>query len=307
MVEPQQFRFNPETAATNSFMHGSAGPLADGLLARALEESRALRSRLEQAGVDVIAVDGRHAHETPDAVFPNNWFSTHEPGTLVLYPMAARNRALERRPDVVTMLRERFGARDLIDLTFFEKRGRFLEGTGSVVLDRKNAIAYAGLSSRTHPEPLKELAGQLGFDVLEFPLADAGGREIYHTNVMLSVGESLAVACLDAVPDRRARDALRGRLNECGKTVIDISFEQLTRFCGNVLELRGRDGHRLWAMSESARAHFTPGQLQAIASDGELVSSAIPSLERVGGGSVRCMIAELFLTETALRESINGT
>ena len=297
MVEPRQFGFNLETAATNSMARNSLGLTRDTIRTRALLEFQELVARLREQGVEVLAVDGNHSAETPDAVFPNNWFSIHETGELVLYPMAVPSRRAERRPDVIKLLKAKFPIQRVLDLTTYEEQGLYLEGTGVLVLDRVHRVAYAGLSSRAHAEPFAHWARQLGYRAVPFTTADLEGREIYHTNVMMSVGRNLAVVCLEAIPSHLEREAVVKSLNETGHRILEISWEQAKHFCGNVLELGvGPEQFPLWAMSESAHVHFTPSQREEFRRDrGKIVSSSIPCIEQLGGGSVRCMIAEIFL------------
>lgn len=299
MVEPCQFAFNPETAATNAFVHEVGTLSAATVQNLALAEFRSLVARLREHGIEVSVIDGRHAFETPDAVFPNNWFSTHASGELVLYPMAAPTRRAERRADVIEAIdRMRSGAlsaRRRVDLVAFEERVQYLEGTGSLVLDRTSRVAYAAYSARTHAEPLREWARELDYRVVAFGAFDPTGRSVYHTNVILSVGRKLAVACLEAIPERAERERIVASLAASGHRLLEISWAQAVQFCGNVLELRGPRGKPVWAMSQSARSAFTSEQLLEFErEEGAIVSSPIPVLETLGGGSVRCMIAEIF-------------
>lgn len=253
---------------------------------------------LTEAGIEVIRIPGNHPRNTPDAVFPNNWFSTHlnSDGSkqLVLYPMEAKSRRDERRLDVIEILTSQFGIQSVVDLTHFETQKRFLEGTGSLVLDRKNKIAYAGLSSRTHREPLKEFASKLGYQTVTFEIRTQSGMPVYHTNVMLSVGETLAVVCLEAIPKFEQRFELLHSLRSTGREIIEISHSQMERFCANVLEVKNKAQNSVWVMSQTARSAFTPAQFDAFNKTGQILFSPIPWIERLGGGSVRCMLAELF-------------
>jgi hypothetical protein len=295
MVRPHRFASNPQTRGCNAFQRDSGGDLH----AAAVREFDALAAALREAGVAVVALDDTPEPHTPDAVFPNNWFSTHADGTIVLYPMSAPNRRAERRVDLFADLRERgFGCRRLVDLSAHELDGRFLEGTGSLVLDRLARRAYACLSPRTDRRLLEIWCQELGYQPFAFEATDSDGRAIYHTNVMLALGTGWAVVCAAAVDDRARRAELSAALAAGGRTVVEIDREQMAAFTGNVLELRDRAGHLVIAMSAQARAALRPEQVAALSRHGRLVSSPVPTIETAGGGSVRCMIAELFLPPT---------
>lgn len=291
MVERSQFRFNADSAATNGFMVSDPELRQREITARTMEEFAGLVAVLRAHEVEVEVIDGRHALDTPDAVFPNNWFLT-EGDRLVLYPMAPPSRRAERRPDIIHRLKRK-GYTRVVDLTSFESSGKYLEGTGSLVLDRVHRIAYAGYSARTHPEPLQAFADELGYRVHAFEMQDAHQRQIYRTNVMLSVGTRVAVACLEALQVAQQRVALRESLEATGHTLIPISLEQMTHFCGNVLELQGPRGETFWVMSAQARQSFTPLQINTFEADGKILWAPLPLIEKLGGGSARCMIAEL--------------
>jgi hypothetical protein len=296
MIEPTQFRLNPETAQTNRFMRATHRSDAE-VRARAQEEFAGLARALGHEGVQALIMSGAHGLDTPDAVFPNNWFSTHPDGTLVLYPMHAPSRRAERRPDILAAIDERFRVVRTVDLSPLEDAGDFIEGTGSLILDRIHRVAYVGLSSRAGPGGTQAFCRELGYRAITFPIRDANGGEIYHTNVMMSVGTRLAVVCLAAIADESARALVRRELESSGRRVIELRPEQIGAFCGNVLELRSRDGATVWAMSSAAWAGMTDGQRAALADDGRVAHAPIPTLEQLGGGSARCMIAELFLPE----------
>jgi hypothetical protein len=292
LVRPAAFGFNAEAAETNVFSHSSADPE---LRAKAQAEFDELARQLSGTGVGVLILDDTAEPPKPDAVFPNNWFSTHADGTIVLYPMSTPPRRLERRADDLRSLLERNGFRTarLVDLSRHERDGRFLEGTGSLVLDRPRRRAYANLSSRTHTDVIADFDRQLGYSTVVFDARDPGGRPIYHTNVVLSLGTGFAVACLEAVAAEH-RDRLVGELEESGRTIIELSFAQLRRFGCNLLELQGKDGPVI-ALSQKALTNLRPEQVRLLESFGELVAVDIPMIEAVGGGSVRCMIAEIHL------------
>ncbi|HSF18387.1 MAG TPA: arginine deiminase-related protein [Vicinamibacteria bacterium] len=294
MIEPVGFRFNAETARTNRFMRA---PEDENVQPLALKEFRGLVETLERASVEVLVRRDLPESETPDSIFPNNWVSFHEDGRVVLYPMEPPTRRRERRHDILDWLRyeKGFDLVEVVDLTHHEKVGRFLEGTGSMVLDRVNRVAYAGISARTTPALLEEFASAFAFSVVSFRTADAEGDAIYHTNVLLSVGTRTAIVCGAAIPDVEERRAVFSSLESTGMEVLDISMEQLYAFVGNTLELRDLEGQPLFALSARALAALSPSQKKWLERHGRLVASPIPVIEDCGGGSVRCMLAEVFL------------
>jgi len=297
MIRPAQFYPNAETASNNVFQKTLEGVSPAELLRLAQAESDALAEALARAGVNVCVMESRTADETPDALFPNNWFSTHADGRIVLYPMYAANRRRERREDVLDALHTRFGfvSRARIDLTALEQRDVYLEGTGSLLLDRPAGVVYVCRSVRSHPEGIQAVAAQLGLTPVVFSAVDGDGFAIYHTNVMLSLGTDFAIVCLEAVADAAEREALQASLRASGRELVVISRAQMGEFAGNALELLSRDSTRLIAMSTRAWAAFTPGQQQRIAAHVKVVAVPIPVIETIGGGGVRCMLAEIFL------------
>ena len=296
MIRPVRFAANAQTAASNSFQRAPGGTQQQ-LQAQALLEFDALADALRSAGVGVVIYEDTHEPHTPDSIFPNNWVSFHADGSALLYPMLAPNRRLERRPDLFTSLTTRDGFRveRVIDLTHHEAQECYLEGTGSLVLDRENHVAYACLSPRTHPTVLGDFARRLHYDLVTFAASDVAGAPIYHTNVMLSIGSRLAVVCTVCVSPEQ-RPVLLKRLQASGRMVVELTLEQLEAFAGNLLELRTATGESVIAMSEQARSSLTSAQLKLLeSSGGRIVSVPIPTIERVGGGSVRCMLAEIHL------------
>ena len=295
MIRPIRFHSNPLTAESNRFQ-GKIDTPPDEQQSAAAAEFDGLVRALRNAGVAVIEVSDTAQPETPDAVFPNNWLSTHADGTVVVYPMEAENRRTERRHDVIDSLTEqhRFKIRRLIDLSAHEQHGRFLEGTGSLVLDRAHRTAYACVSSRTNLDALGDFAQQMDYDVVAFDAVDENGAPIYHTNVMMNVGEGLAVVCADAIREDQ-RDAVLERLRQTGHELVLLSFAQMNAFAGNMLELRSASGDRVIAMSEQARRSLTDDQREAIGAYATIVSAPINTIESSAGGSVRCMLAEIHL------------
>jgi hypothetical protein len=286
MIDPVGFRANPETESDNAFQRPQKGSVE----AAAREEASRLRAALETRGVEVEWWPAADNREAPDAVFPNNWFSTHASRTLVLYPMRAPSRRLERRPDVVAALRESYP--DVIDLTGHETEDRFLEGTGSLVIDEDARIVYASESSRTDRGLVQAWAERLEYDPVMFRARDETGRPVYHTNVILSVGTGWAVVCVEAI-DPLDRSEILATLAETGHETIEISWPQTRAFCGNVLELEDDRGEKLVVMSDRAYLAFTDEQRKALSAHAELVHADLTTIETHGGGSARCMIAEL--------------
>ena len=298
MITPVRFESNPSTAASNKFQ--GRNPDSPNKQQRdAAEEFVGLRAALETSGIEVIQVDDTVEPHTPDAIFPNNWVSFHADGTVVLYPMEAPNRRTERRPDIIETLVEdhEFIVRKIVDLSTHEAQAQYLEGTGSLVLDRVNRVAYACLSSRTHLDALGDFAQRMGYEVLAFDAHDRNGAPIYHTNVLMSVGEALAVICAEAIPREDQRDAVLRRLADTGHEVVTIDFDQMDAFAGNMLELRSVDGERILAMSEQAKQSLDVEQMEKLAANAQIVSAPIDRIENSAGGSVRCMLAEIHLNK----------
>jgi len=296
MVRPVRFHSNPLTAASNRFQGNTALSVEEQQRA-ALEEFSGLVGALEHAGIEVVAVDDTEDPPTPDAIFPNNWVTFHADGTVVLYPMEAENRRTERRHDVFDLLVSRYGfhVKRIIDLSPHERYGHYLEGTGSLVLDRVNRIAYAGLSSRTHLDPLGDFAQRLDYEVVTFDAVDRNGVPIYHTNVMMNLGEQVATICLDAIAREDQRDAVVQSLERTGHRIVDLTFDQMEHFAGNMLELRAADGVRVIAMSTRAYESLDTGQRERLLANGRIAHADIDTIERSAGGSVRCMLAEVHL------------
>ena len=301
MVRPAAFGANPQTQESNRFQTGAVPDPGREVRAAVDREFDALAQALERAGVEVCIVADTPAPPRPDAVFPNNWFSTHADGTLVLYPMLATNRRTERRTEVLEALTRthRFRVSRTVDLTAHEHDGVFLEGTGSLVLDRSHRLAYACLSARTHVEALGDFAQQLDYEIVGFEAVDAGGAAIYHTNVLMCVGSRFAVLCPASIADAQRRAAVVRILENSAHALIEITHAQMSAFAGNVLELRNARGETVIAMSSAAHEAFGPGLRARLETFGTIVHAPIPTIERYGGGSVRCMLAEIHLPRRA--------
>jgi hypothetical protein len=240
-------------------------------------------------------VDDSPVPPTPDAIFPNNWVSFHSNGTAILYPMFAPSRRRERKSGVLERVREVFKIRHILNLSDYEKQDMFLEGTGSMVLDRVNHVAYACLSRRTNRKVLDEFCRKMSYKPVVFEASDHFGQPIYHTNVMMSVGDKFAVICMESIRKEQEREMVRKELTKVQKEIIEIDERQMAGFAGNILQVRNRKGDRFIIMSSSAHAAFRTEQLAALSRHGKILHSDIPTIEINGGGSARCMIAEIFL------------
>ncbi len=295
MIRPANFGANPETAPSNAFQ--KSAETGAGVQGKAVAEFDALAAALMAAGVQVEVFDDRSEPVTPDAVFPNNWVSFHADGSAWLYPLLAQNRRWERRADILeTLQRERgYKLTEVRDLSHAELDGRYLEGTGSLVLDRVNHVAYAGLSPRTDGLMLQEWAKRAGYEAVAFHARDTKGRPIYHTNVMLCVGAKFAVVCLDSIVDPAMRDWVRQSLTVTGHEVVAISPYQMESFAGNMLELTGRGGRSVLIMSARAERALNPGQRTVLEKHARIIAVPIDTIEDCSGGSVRCMLAEIHL------------
>jgi hypothetical protein len=292
MIRPDRFYPNPETALDNAFQGVVADP-PQALWVRAQAEFDRAVDALSAAGVSVHVFADTPLPEKPDAVFPNNWFSTHHDGRIALYPMYTASRRAERRLDLIDRLRERYCVTDVVDYSPYEKRGLFLEGTGSLVLDHVHRIAYVSLSRRTDREPLEQFCADFQYEPLTFESTGDDGRPIYHTNVMLCVGSQFALVGLDLIEDPTQRDALRARLESTGKTIVPLDRNQVANFAGNALELHSRHG-KLLVLSTRAAQHLTAAQRATVEQFARLVPLALSTIE-LAGGSARCMMATIHL------------
>ncbi len=295
MIEPVAFGFNPETATNNYFQKESTREDAQ---TQALAEFQNMVELLRSKSIEVIIIQDTLEPHTPDSIFPNNWISFHEDGTFVTYPMFAVNRRTERREDIIEYLYNRgFHASKRIDYSNFENNQIFLEGTGSVVLDRKHRRAYACLSPRTNRELFLRFCEDLGYKPIYFDaLHQVGGdmRPIYHTNVMMAIGSTYAVICLESIVNQEQREMVGRELQTTGHDVIEITSEQMNRFAGNMLEIKALDGALYLCLSQSAYNALSEAQRTQLARHAQLLIIPIPTIEALGGGSVRCMMAELF-------------
>jgi hypothetical protein len=297
LVRPVRFSFNPQTAASNHFQQAVVGASEQAIQGKVQAEFDHVAATLRAKGVRVLVFEDTPEPHTPDSIFPNNWLSLHPNGQVLLYPMCAPNRRLERRPDILAALGQYFEVHETLDLSAAEQEGRFLEGTGSIIFDHEHRVAYAGLSPRTDAELFQQVCAQLAYRPITFHAEDKQGHAIYHTNVMMCVGAQFAVVCLESIPDAAERAAVVESLTVTGHEIVDISLDQVAQFAGNMLTLQPATGTQLLALSQSAFDALTPAQRTVLGHYCELVPLPIPTIETIGGGSVRCMLAEVFLPE----------
>lgn len=302
MVRPVRFAYNEETATNNAFQkkddtQGGAQTVEQ----QAVREFDAYVAMLRDQGVEVQVLQDTEEPFTPDSIFPNNCFSTHIdvlPGTsvrqrtLVIYPMYAPNRRDERGKLLKALMKEKFDK--IVDLSILEQEGKFLEGTGSLILDREHHIAYACVSPRTNPVALKIWADEMNYRYVLFDGTDDNRQPIYHTNVMMHVGSRYAIVCLEAIADQSQRQTVIDSLHTTGKEIVNISFDQMRQFAGNMLELRNSEGKKILVMSATAKHSLTSEQLSTLEQDALIVAPDIHTIETAGGGSARCMIAEKY-------------
>ena len=298
MIRPESFRMNEETCVNNFYQQISEGLTDQEVLELAQKEFDRFVDELRSNEIEVLVVSDKKEANTPDALFPNNWISFHRNGSIALYPMFAENRRREVRHDLL-MEWKKEGFSRVLDYTHYADQNRFLEGTGSVVLDRENRIAYCARSPRADGAILEEVCNELGYQAIVFNAFQTveGKRElIYHTNVMMSIGENIAVVCMECIDDEEERTLVRDTLIQSGLEIIDISEEQVSSFAGNILQVKNKQGAPFFVMSASAKNAFTDEQIALLQKHGEIISSDLTTIETNGGGSARCMMAEIFRT-----------
>lgn len=303
MVRPASFAYNPQTAGNNAFQKEST-QTKSAVHQRALVEFDAFVALLRANKMVVTVVQDTPEPHTPDSIFPNNGFSLHQDGTLVLYPMFAANRRLERKPDVYAAIKQNFAITRTIDLTHYEAEGKFLEGTGSMVLDREHKIAYACRSRRTHPEVLADFCQQFDYKPVLFDAVDDHGQPVYHTNVVMCVAAAYMVVCLSAITDAAERERILSSAAATEKEIIPIDISQMGQFAGNMLQLCNTDGDPFLILSATALRSLTPRQKDKLAHYNPLLAPEIPTIEENGGGSARCMMAECFAPECTAYNSL---
>lgn len=298
MVRPDHFGFNPQTAETNPFMHTPQAVHMDTheIRKKALLEFDQMVNTLRNQDITVLVLPSRSDAITPDAVFPNNWFSHHQNSTLIIYPILTANRQLEVQTEALTALLATVGIyiERVVDLTQDRKDGLFLESTGSMVLDRVHNVAFAMASPRTIKEEFDEWCKIMGYEGVFIKTPASHRKEVYHTNLEMSIGNDFAVVCLKVLEDKDEQALIRKKLSSLGKDVIEISLEQVYAFCGNVLEVHSKNGDKFVVMSETAKDAFTAEQLGRLEKYVKPLVMSIPTIEEVGGGGVRCMLAEVF-------------
>ncbi len=299
MIRPVAFRMNEQTAVNNYYQKVLEGLNSDQIQVNALKEFDTYVEKLKAIGVNVMVVNDTISPSTPDSIFPNNWVSFHESGKVGLYPMFAENRRLERRQDILDTLSDKgFTINEVIDITHFEQEGKNLEGTGSLILDRQHKLAYAALSERTNQKVLDVFSEKFGYKQVVFHSNQTvkGKRlPIYHTNVMMCVADEFAIICADSMDDESEKHHTLEALRSSGKEVIEISEGQVNRFAGNMLQVVGAKELPYLIMSSAAYTSLSPNQIRAIENYCPIVHSSLDTIEALGGGSARCMMAEVFL------------
>ena len=293
MIKPVAFDFNAETAVNNAFQQPGSN---ENVQQKAEAEFEGFVQKLTAAGVDVTVVQDSPVPHTPDSIFPNNWISFHQDGAIVLYPMYASNRRAERKQHVIDSIKKKFQLNKTFDFSAYEKNNLFLEGTGSMVLDRENKIAYACLSPRTDKTLLEEWCKQMGYTPCSFYSVDEKGAEIYHTNVMMCVADKYIVICLDSICDAAERKLVVDTIINSGKKIIEISYSQMNCFAGNMLQVQNNKGNIILVMSSRAYASLTVEQVKELELYNPIIHSDLTTIENNGGGSARCMMAEVFLS-----------
>ena len=294
MIEPIAFGFNEQTAVNNYFQIQQEGNVQE----KALQEFHFFVEKLRAKGINVITIKDTIEPKTPDSIFPNNWVSFHQDGKVVLYPMFADNRRLERREDIINQIKEQFDVKEIIDYSKIENEDKYLEGTGSMIFDHDNKIAYGSVSLRLDEELFRKFCAEFGFTPLVFHSYQTAGEErlpIYHTNVMMCVADKFVVICLNCIDDESERQNVIDSIKNSGKKLIEISEDQMQNFAGNMLQIQNNAGEKFLVMSQSAYKSLQPEQVSAIEKYSEIIYSDLETIETNGGGSARCMLAEVFL------------
>lgn len=295
MVRPANFGYNAQTAVSNAFQQKDTSVAKDEIKQLAVEEFDNFVDKLRDNGIQVTVVQDSEIPVKPDAVFCNNWISTHTNGTMILYPMLTENRRLERQPYVIEQIEKDFNIKRHLDFSEHEAIGQILEGTGSMILDRVNRLVYACLSPRTHADLLDEFCKWADYEKVVFHSLDKNGQEIYHTNVMMAMGDDFVVICMDSIPDEAERNHVMKHFQQTNKTVIDLSMEQIEAFAGNMLQVENEARKTFLVMSEQAYNSLVPSQIETIEKFTTILHTPLYTIEKYGGGSARCMMAEIFL------------
>lgn len=297
MIRPASFQFNFETAVSNAFQKSLDGLTTEEIKRKAVEEFDAYVEKLREYKVNVTVIQDTATPSKPDAIFPNNWISMHENGSIFLYPMCTENRRLEIRPEIIEELKDSFVVNSVNDLTASVKDNKFLEGTGSIIFDHIHKIAYACLSPRTDRDLFIDYCTKINYKPIYFFSKDEHDNLVYHTNVMLTIGDTFAVICLASIKDASEQNLVKESLEKTGHEIIDITFEQMNAFAGNMLQVQNTDGKTYLVMSETSLDSLTSEQIKTIEKHTAILSVEIPTIETIGGGSARCMLAEIYLKE----------
>lgn len=297
MIRPANFGFNPETAESNAFQTKKTDLSTSEIAKIAINEFDDFVKKLRAEGVQVHVFEDTRTPVKPDCVFPNNWVSFHQNGAIITYPMLSNLRRLERRDDILESLTEKFDVSQVVHFQHFESQNQILEGTGSIVLDRFHKVAYACLSPRTDEGLFDLFCTKTGYKKMAFTSVDQHGQQIYHTNVMMAMGEDFVVICLDSIPDKKERKAVVDSFKKAGKKIVEISFEQMNAFAGNMLQILGANKQPILVMSTQAFESLSEEQITLLEKYTPLLHSSINTIEKFGGGSARCMMAEVFLPE----------
>lgn len=292
MIKPVNFGFNAETAVNNAFQVAGNDENAQQKAAKEFDD---FVSALRNNGVTVTVIEDTPEPYTPDSIFPNNWVSFHNNGSVVLYPMYAVNRRLERKPHVLEQIKKAFEVKEIMDFSALEQKEQFMEGTGSMVLDRDSSFAYACLSPRTDKEALESICKKINYTPVVFDAVDEKGRAIYHTNVMMCVADKYVVICMDSIPNKSERALVEKNIADSGKEIVAISLNQMNHFAGNMLQVHNNKGEKLLVMSSQAYESLTPAQIAKLSSHNKIIHSSLTTIETNGGGSARCMMAEIHL------------
>jgi hypothetical protein len=292
MIRPVNFAFNSQTAVNNAFQVAS---VESDVQQKAIKEFDTFVDKLRSKNIDVVVVNDTPEPYTPDSIFPNNWISFHSSGDIVLYPMFAENRRLERKPNVIAEIQSKFSVNNTIDLSSYENQQKYLEGTGSIVLDRDKRIAYACVSPRTDPKLFNEFCRRLNYEPVLFHAVDGRGHAIYHTNVMMCVADKFVVICLASISQDSERTTVIDKITASGKEILDISLDQMNHFAGNMLQVNDPDGKKYLVMSTQAYESLTQEQIRQLEKHNEIIHSPLDTIEKNGGGSARCMMAEVHL------------
>ncbi len=293
MIRPVAFGFNAETAVNNAFQKASEGGNVN---SKAQQEFDDFVSLLRQHDINVLVIDDTLSPHTPDSIFPNNWVSYHGDGTVSLYPMFAKNRRKERNKGVLEKVAASFSISSIIDFSNYEDKGIFLEGTGSMVIDRENNIAFACLSPRTDPSVFEDFCRKFHYKPVSFSALDQNKEEIYHTNVMMCVADKFVVICLESIDNHKERGIVSQAIQQTGKEIIEISFDQMNHFAGNMLQVQNNLGEKFLVMSTQAFNSLTEEQIAKLESFNSILHAPLYTIEQNGGGSARCMMAEIFLS-----------